>query len=57
MISSMKDLFLNETKRSFLFLVISGLSLLISFLEPEGILFNTAWIAILLCGIPIIKEA
>lgn len=57
MISSMKDLFLNETKRSILFLVISGLSLLISFLEPEGILFNTAWIAILLCGIPIIKEA
>ena len=57
MISSMKDLFLNETKRSILFLVISGLSLLISFLEPDGILFNPAWIAILLCGIPIIKEA
>ena len=57
MITSMKDLFLNETKRSILFLIVSGISLAVSFLEPEGIVFDTAWIAILLCGIPIIKEA
>ena len=35
MIPFLKDLFLNETKRSILFLVISGISLLISFLEPK----------------------
>ena len=57
MISFMKELFLNETKRSILFLIVSGISLLVSFLEPEGVVFDTAWIAILLCGIPIIKEA
>ncbi len=57
MISLMKDLFLNETKRTILFLTISGLSLLVSFLAPEDIIFDPAWIPILLCGIPIIKEA
>lgn len=57
MITSMKNLFLNETKRSILFLIVSGISLAVSFLEPEGIVFDTTWIAILLCGIPIIKEA
>ena len=57
MISFMKELFLNETKRSILFLIVSGISLLVSFLEPEGVVFDTAWIAIILCGIPIIKEA
>ena len=57
MIPFLKDLFLNETKRSILFLVISGISLLISFLEPENAAFDSAWIAIVLCGIPIIIEA
>lgn len=57
MISSLKDLFFNEDKRSILFLIISGICLIISFLEPRNTAFNTAWIAIVLCGIPIIKEA
>ena len=49
--------FRDETKRNILFLVISGLALAASFLVPEGFPFSPAWIAILLCGIPIVKEA
>ena len=39
-------------------LVISGIALLISLFAPDDILpFNIAWVAIILCGIPIILEA
>ncbi len=55
----MKDYLFDEDKRGVTFIVIAGLSLILSFFEIfEDILpFDLAWIAILLCGIPIIKEA
>ncbi len=45
------------TKKDITLLVISGLSLLISILVPVTLPFDTAWVAIVLCGIPIILEA
>lgn len=45
-------------KKEITLLVISGISLLISLFAPDNILpFNIAWVAIILCGIPIILEA
>lgn len=45
------------TKKDIIFLVISGIALIISILLPNVLPFNPAWIAIILCGIPIIVEA
>ena len=45
------------TQRDILFLAISGLSLLASFLELNVLPFDAAWVAIVLCGMPIILEA
>lgn len=39
------------------FLTISGAALLLSFFEVKGLPFNWAWIAIVLCGLPIILKA
>lgn len=45
-------------KKDIVFLVISGIALLLSIFLPENVLpFDIAWIAIVLCGIPIILEA
>ena len=44
-------------KKDILFLVISGISLLLSMLDVKLLPFNMAWIAIILCGIPILTEA
>lgn len=45
------------TKRDIIFLVISGLALLASIIRFNPFPFPSAWIAILLCGVPIILEA
>ena len=49
------------TKRDITFLVISGLSLLLSLLDSRlnlfGLPFDIAWVAIILCGLPIVLEA
>ena len=45
------------TKRDILFLVISGLSLLCSIFKLFPLPFDIAWVAIILCGIPIILDA
>ena len=47
---------LGGTKKDIVFLVISGIALLISLLKVP-LPFDAAWIAIVLCGIPIICEA
>lgn len=57
MYTKIKNLFLNETKRRILFLVLAGCSLIVSFLTSATLPVNTAWVSILLCGIPIIKNA
>lgn len=53
---------LGGTKKDIAFLIISGISLVISQIQsitaPDDILpFNIAWAAIILCGVPIILEA
>ena len=53
MISFFKD----GEKRAPLFLAISLISLAIGFSAPDILPVNAAWVAILLCGIPIIKGA
>ncbi len=44
-------------KREIAFLVLSGLALLVSIFHLLPLPFDAAWIAIILCGIPIILEA
>ncbi len=48
---------LGGLKREIVFLVISGISLIISLFDLFPIPFDTAWVAIILCGIPIVLEA
>ncbi len=46
------------TKKDIAFLVISGISLLLSIFKViPGLPFDVAWVAIILCGLPIIMEA
>lgn len=51
------DFIKNEEKRIELFLIISAISLLISFLHIGNFKIDAAWLAIILCGVPIIKGA
>ena len=53
----MLQLIKDEEKRTILFLCLSLPALIISFFYAGKLPFDTAWIAILLCGIPIIKGA
>ncbi len=53
----MSTLLKDSEKRKFISLVISLPALIIGFFDLEGLPVNPAWIAILLCGIPILKEA
>ena len=48
---------LGGTKRDIVFLVISGVALLASMFHLLPLPFDAAWVAIILCGIPIIIEA
>jgi heavy metal translocating P-type ATPase len=45
------------TKKEITLLVISGISLLISIFDLVPLPFDASWIAIILCGVPIILEA
>lgn len=45
------------TKREISFLVVSAIALVVSFFAPDSLPFNPAWIAVVLCGAPIIIEA
>lgn len=47
----------NEEKRILLFLAVSLMALIVSFFDIGRLPADAAWIAILLCGIPIIKGA
>ena len=48
---------LGEFKKDIAFLVFSGLSLIISLFDLLPLPFDAAWVAIILCGVPIIMEA
>ncbi|MCR5564067.1 MAG: cation-translocating P-type ATPase [Desulfovibrio sp.] len=52
-----KNLAWGGTRRDILFLVISGMALLASFFDLRLFPFDSAWVAIILCGVPIILEA
>ena len=45
------------TKKDIVCLVISGIALLVSIFDLIEMPFDAAWIAIILCGLPIIMEA
>ncbi len=45
------------TKKDIIFLVISGIALLLSIFHVLPLPFDIAWVAIILCGVPIILEA
>lgn len=45
------------TKRDIAFLIISGIALLCSIFLPDTLPFDLAWVAIILCGLPIVLEA
>ncbi len=53
MIKLLKD----DEKRTVLFLAISFISVIISFFHVGNLPIDVAWLAILLCGIPIVKGA
>lgn len=57
MFLAIKEYILDDTKRSVFFLALAGLSLVISFFHLGPWPVDAAWIAILLCGVPIIKGA
>ena len=57
--NKIKQWFSEEENRAVIFIIISGLALVLSFLnvKSSSIPVDLAWIAIVLCGFPIIKEA
>ncbi len=44
-------------KKDITFLIISTIALVLSFVAPNALPFNPAWIAIILCGLPIVLGA
>ena len=48
---------LGGKKKDIVFLVLGGLSLMISVFDLVPLPFDAAWIAIILCGVPIVLEA
>lgn len=52
-----KEILFNEEKRTSIFLGISLITLLMSFFNIKVGQFNFAWISIILCGLPIIRDA
>ncbi len=55
--SKLKCLFTDKTKRNILFLVVSGVAVVISFFEVKVLTIDVAWVSIILCGIPIVIDA
>ena len=48
---------LGGTKKDIVCLVLSGIALIISIFDLIPLPFDAAWVAIILCGIPIVMEA
>lgn len=55
--SFIKNLIEDDEKRTMLFLALSAVSLVLSFFKIIDIRPDIAWVAIILCGLPIIKGA
>jgi heavy metal translocating P-type ATPase len=54
---TLKELLFNEEKRTIIFLGVSLIGLLMSFFNITIVQLDLAWVAIILCGLPIIKDA
>ncbi|MGN0849155.1 MAG: heavy metal translocating P-type ATPase [Victivallaceae bacterium] len=54
---SIKNLIMTENGRKITMLAVSAIALTVSFFAPEMLPVNPAWVAIVLCGIPILIEA
>ena len=54
---SIKNLIMTESSRKIAMLAVSAIALAVSFFAPEMLPVNPAWVAIVLCGIPILIEA
>lgn len=52
-----KLLEIGGTKKDIALLVISGIALLLSIFKPFSLPFDASWIAVILCGVPIVLEA
>ncbi|MCH3965165.1 MAG: cation-translocating P-type ATPase [Clostridium sp.] len=52
-----KNFFKDEEKRVILFMLLSGISLVVSFFDIGKLPLDAAWLSIILCGVPIVKEA
>ena len=48
---------LGGTRKGFIFLILSAISLLLSLFADLPLPFDPAWVAIILCGLPIVLEA
>ena len=58
MFAKCREFFLDDVRRQIFFLILSGAALVASFFQIGGELpVNAAWVAIILCGIPILKDA
>ncbi len=56
--NTIKEILEDEEKRSLLFAMFGGISLILSFFDIQGpFSLDPAWVAILLCGMPILREA
>lgn len=53
----MLTFFIDSERRTILFLCLSAISLAISFFDLVSLPANAAWVAIMLCGIPIVRGA
>lgn len=49
--------FKDENKRTILFMAVSLAALVVSFFNIGNLPVNAAWVAIVLCGLPILKDA
>lgn len=54
---SVAAFFRNDQKRSIFFLTVSGIAVMASLFPSVPYPVNPAWIAVVLCGVPIVKEA
>ena len=43
--------------KEIILMVISAISLITGFIKPDLLSFDLSWIAVILCGLPIIREA
>ncbi len=55
--NALTNLLKDEIKRSVLLLIIAGTSLVISFFYGSEMIVDPAWVAIILCGVPILWDA